>query len=194
MPAQFNCGVNQSRALIIASVEFFYRRLYRGGMNMKNKILFRILMATALLILAIPVAAWAQVYNRGYDNDRFDRRDVRDAIARLDNASARLESDLNVGRQRRVFGGLFWVRNVDTTAIAQVRDFRQAVRELRRSSRGAFGLDRSMDEARQVLNRGVELDRYLRLRTGSTSVDADLADIRSNLHVIADAYGLRIPY
>lgn len=151
-------------------------------------------MATALLILAIPVAASAQIHNRSYDNDRFDRRDVRNAIARLDNAGARLESDLDVGRQRRVFGGLFWVRNVDTSAIAQVRDFRQAVRELRGSSRGAFALDRSMDEARQVLNRGVELDRYLRLRTGSTSVDADLAEIRSNLHVIADAYGLRMRY
>lgn len=161
---------------------------------MRNKILIRILMATALLILAIPVTASAQIYNRGYDSDRFDRRDVRDAIARLDNAGARLESDLNVRRQRRVFGGLFWVRNVDTNAIVQVRDFRRAVRELRRSSRGAFGLDRSRDEAREALNRGVELDRYLRLRTGSTSVDADLAELRSNLHVIADAYGLRMPY
>ncbi len=161
---------------------------------MKNKILIRILMATALLILAIPVTASAQIYNRSFDNDRSDRRDVREAIARLDNASARLESDLNVGRQRRVLGGLFWVRNVDTTAITQVRDFRQAVRSLKRSARGAFGRDRSMDEAREVLNRGVELDRYLRLRTGSTVVDADLADIRSNLHVIADAYGLRMPY
>ena len=47
-----------------------------------------------------------------------------------------------------------------------------------------------MDEAQMVLDRGAQLDRYLRLRTGSTNVDADLAEIRSNLHVIADAYGL----
>lgn len=165
---------------------------------MKQKILIRILLATALLILAIPVAASAQIYHRGSDDDRFDhrfdRRDVRDAITRLDNAGARLQTDLNTGRQRRVLGGLFWVRNVDTSAIAQVRDFRAAVRDLRQSSRGDFSLDRSMNEAREVLNRGVELDRYLRLRTGSTVVDADLADIRSNLHVIADAYSLRMPY
>ena len=158
---------------------------------MRNKVLIRILMATALLILAIPVVASAQIYNRSYEDDRYNDRDVRDAIARLDNSSARLENDLNYGRSRPVFGGLFWVRTgVDTNAVAEVRDFRQAVRELRRSSRSGFDLDNSMDEAQMVLDRGAQLDRYLRLRTGSTNVDADLAEIRSNLHVIADAYGL----
>lgn|SRR5574341_1024166 len=165
---------------------------------MRNKTLLRILMATALLIMAIPVAASAQIYNRSYDRpydyDRYDQRDVRNAIARLDNASVRLESDLNVGRNRRVFGGLFWVRDVDTNAIAEVRDFRQAVRELRRSLRSGFSLEDSRDEAHMVLDRGARLDRYLRLRTGSANVDADLADIRSNLHVIAEAYGLSMRY
>jgi len=161
---------------------------------MRDRILIKILMAVALLIVAIPVVASAQVYNR-YDYDRTDRRDVRDAIVRLDNSSARLESDLNYGRSRPVLGGLFWVRSgVDTNALADVRDFRQAVRQLRRTSRGGFDLDNSRDEAQMVLDRGAELDRYLRLRTGSTSVDADLAELRSNLHVIADAYGLEMRY
>jgi len=165
---------------------------------MRNITLNRLLLAIALLILAIPVVASAQTYNRyyerSYDYDS-DRRDVHDAIVRLDNSSARLESDLNYGRQRRVLGGLFWVTTgVDNNAVAEVRDFRLAVRDLRASSRGGFALERSVNEARMVLNRGVQLDRYLRLRTGRTDVDADLADIRSNLHVIADAYGLSMPY
>jgi hypothetical protein len=164
---------------------------------MRNKILIRFLLSIALLILAIPVVASAQTYNRYYERSydyNSDRRDVHDAIVRLDNSSARLESDLNYGRQRRVLGGLFWVTTVDNNAIVEVRDFRRAVRDLRSSSRGGFALDRSVDEARMVLDRGVQLDRYLRLRTGRTDVDADLADIRSNLHVIADAYGLSMPY
>lgn len=166
---------------------------------MRSKVLMRLLMATALLILAIPAVASAQIYNRSYDRpydyDRYDQRDLRDAIARLDNASARLENDLNYGSSRRILGGLFWVRNNgDSAAIADTRDFRQAVRELRRSSRGGFDVDNSMNEAQAVLDRGVELDRYLRLRTGSTSVDADLAQIRSDLHIIAEAYGLSIRY
>jgi hypothetical protein len=163
---------------------------------MKDNILNKILLGAALLIVAAPVVASAQIYNRNdYDRyDRSDRRDVRDAIARLDNASARLQGDLNYGSERRVLGGLLSFRTVDNSAIDQVRDFRRAVRDLRASSRGGFAVERSIDEARTVLARGVELDRYLRLRTGQTSVDADLAEIRSNLHLIADAYGLSVPY
>ena len=165
---------------------------------MRSKILIRILMAAALLIVAIPVVASAQIYNRdydrSYDRDRYDQRDLRNVFARLDNASARLESDLNVGRNRRVLGGLFSFREVDTNAIAQVRDFRQAVRELRRNSRSAYSLDDTRDEARMVIEQGVRLDRNLRLRSGSANVDADFADIRSNLNLIANAYGLSLRY
>jgi hypothetical protein len=160
---------------------------------MKNNIVIRILLAAALLIVAAPVIASAQDYSR-YGYDRSDRQDVRDAIARLDNATARLQGDLNYGNERRVLGGLLSFRSVDNDAIAQVRDFRRAVRDLRSSSRGGSALDRSVDEARTVLAQGVQLDRYLRLRTGRTNVDADLADIRSNLHRIADAYGMSVPY
>jgi hypothetical protein len=160
---------------------------------MKNNFLIRILLAAALLIVAAPVIASAQIYNR-YDYDRSNRADVRDAIARLDNASGRLQSDLYAGSERRVLGGLLSFSSVDNDGVAKVRDFLRAVRDLRASARGGYALDRSVGEARAVLAQGVQLDRYLRLRTGRTSVDADLADIRSDLHVIADAYGLSMPY
>ena len=45
---------------------------------MRNNILIRLLVATALLILAIPVVASAQYYNRDR-YDRADTTDVRDA-------------------------------------------------------------------------------------------------------------------
>src|SRR5712671_3295711 len=112
---------------------------------MKHNNLIRILVAAALLIVAVPVIASAQIYNR---YDRYDRFDVRDAIARLDNASARLQSDLYAGNERRVLGGLLSFRSVDNDAIAQARDFRRAVRNLRASARGGYALDRSVDEAR----------------------------------------------
>ena len=160
---------------------------------MRTKLLTRTLIMAALLILAIPIAAAAQNYDR-YRYDRNNRFDVRDAIARLDNSSARLQSDLYAGNERRVLGGVFSFRTVDNDAIAEVRDFRRTVRDLRAAARGGYDLDRSVDEAHAVLDRGVQLDRYLRLRTGKVSVDADLADIRSNLHVIAEAYGLSMRY
>jgi len=167
---------------------------------MRKNILLNSLITAALLILTIPTAARAQdyrdrYYNRNYRDqyDQNNRYDVRAAINRLDNSSARLENDLNYSDRRRVFG-IFEFRTVDNTAIAEVRDFRRAVWQLRRASAGGRDLSNSYDEARMVLDQGARLDRYLRLRTGSTSVDVDLSDLRSNLHVIADAYGMGLPY
>jgi hypothetical protein len=161
---------------------------------MRNKILKRLLMALALLILAFPVVASAQNYGR-YDRDswRDDRRDARQAIAQLDNASARLQNDLAVVRERRVFG-FFRFTTIDTAALDRVRDFRNQVRELRRASMGGRDLRDSTDEARMVLDRGMQLDRDLRLRSGRSDVDSDLADLRSALHLLADAYDLNIRY
>jgi len=172
---------------------------------MRNNLLLKTLITAALLILAIPIGASAQVYRERYNdryNDRSDYRDqynqvdprqARDAIQRLDYSAARLEGDLSVNRGRRVLG-FFWVTTTDTTAIAEVRDFRRAVRQLRNASNNGRDPGASYDEARMVLDSGMQLDRYLRLRTGSTQVDADLSELRSNLHVLADAYNLRIAY
>ena len=165
---------------------------------MKLKILTRPLIAAALLILAIPLVASAQVYNRDRNDNRdqynrVDRRDVRDALTRLDSSSVRLENDLNYTPGRRVLG-VFQLRTVDNNAIAQVRDFRRAVRMLRNSSDNGRASNRSIDEARTVLDRGAQLDRYLRLRTGSVRVDEDLSELRSGLHTLANAYGLTVPY
>jgi hypothetical protein len=166
---------------------------------MRHNILTKLLLATALLIIAVPVGVSAQVYNRDYGYDRrgqYDRvnwREARDAMAGLDNSSARLESDLNYGTRRRVLG-VFELRTSDNNAVAQVRDFRRAVRQLRNDSNNGRDLNLSVNNAQIVLDRGMQLDRYLRLRTGSTSVDADLSELRSNLHRLADAYGLSVPY
>src|ERR1043166_4371929 len=128
---------------------------------MKNNNVAKFVM-TALLTLALPAIASAQFYTRS-DYDRSDRRDVRDAIGRLDRASARLQNDMNYGNERRVLGGLLSFRTVDNDAVYQVRDFRRAVSDLRDRSRGGFALDSSVDEARAAIDRGGELARYVRL-------------------------------
>ena len=148
----------------------------------------------------IPLAVSAQSYRDRYYNPDYRNQynqnndyDVRGAINRLANSSVRLENDLNYTNTRRVFG-IFQFRTVDNTAVAEVREFRRAVWQLRRASAGGRDLSNSYDEARVVLDQGARLDRYLRLRTGSSTVDADLSDLRSNLHVIADAYGISMGY
>jgi hypothetical protein len=112
---------------------------------------------------------------------------------RLEDSSVRLENDLNSTPGRRVLG-IFQLRTVDNESIAQVRDFRRAVRQLRNNSANGRDVAGSIDEAQRVLDRGVQLDRYLRLRTGSTRVDADLSELRSDLHLLAQAYGLTMRY
>lgn len=165
---------------------------------MRQRLLIRFLMTTALLILSVPAVASAQIYDR-YRNDRIDRYDrvdrneVRDAIARLDNSSARLENNLSMTRGRRVLG-MFWVTSNDNTALAEIREFRRTVRQLRRASAGGRDLRNSYDEARMVVDQGTRLDRSLRLRTGRIDVDEELSELRSNLHVIAEAYGINRRY
>lgn len=162
---------------------------------MRNKIFLRLLMAIALLILAMPVVASAQIYDRAYERDgyRDDRREARQALTQLERASARLQGDLNVNRGRRVLG-LFWVGNNNSAAVQQVRDFRNAVRNLRVESNRGRNLRDSEDEARTVINLGLQLDRSLRLRTGSAEVDAALHEMRSGLNLLANAYDLRVRY
>jgi hypothetical protein len=197
--------IRRTCVALILRINEFFGRIHEGGSNkVTNKTSLRIMMALALLMLVIPATASAQfVYQRDYDrsdrsdrsarSDRSDRREVREAINRLDSTSARLQSDLNTGRNRRVLGGLFLVRNVDESAIAEVRNFRDAVRDLRRNFR-QDAWNNSAGEARVVIDRGMQLDRYLRLRTANSRVDGDLAELRSNLHLLADVYGLSLRY
>ena len=157
---------------------------------LRHKIFIRTLIATALLVVALPAVASAQIYDR-YRGDRSDRYDLRNAIVQLENSSARLEDNLSATRAtrgRRVLG-MFLVTN-ENSAAGEIRDFRDAVRELRRASAGGRDLRNSYDEARMVVDQGRRLDRYWRLRTGRTDVDAELSEIRSNLHVIAEAYNI----
>ena|SRR5438132_10629757 len=167
---------------------------------MRRKLLITSIITAVLLILAVPLTAAAQDdrYDRQwpdrqdrYDRyDRNDRRDLRDVIQRLDNDSARLQGDMNDRFNRRVFGFVV-LRNNE--AIAQARDFRRAVRDLRISSNNGRDLYRSHDEARLVLDRGASLERFVR-RAGDNRLDSDMVDIRHELQTIADAYGLRMPY
>jgi hypothetical protein len=69
-----------------------------------------------------------------------------------------------------------------------------ALRDLRVASNRGRNLRDSENEARNVINLGLQLDRYLRLRTGSTNVDADLSELRSGLNTLAEAYDLRLRY
>jgi len=163
---------------------------------MRRKLLIVSLIAAILLILGLPIAVGAQGYNRYYDDQYYSRyddrdaRDVRDALRRLDSASARLENELNYTRGRRVLG-FFWVR--DDNAAFEARDFHRAVRNLWNRSNGGRDLDNSYGQAQALLDEGARLDRDLRFQN-NFNVSSELAEIRANLETIANAYGLDMNY
>lgn len=158
---------------------------------MRRKLLIVSIIAAVLLILGIPIAAGAQDYGRYRErNYRADRRDLRDAVQRLDYSSARLQSDLNSRSGRRGFG-VFWTR--DNSALDSIRDFRRAVRDFRNSSNDGRNLNRSYDEARVLIARGNDLHREI-VRSGNPRLDSDWLEVRRDLQTIADAYGLSLPY
>src|SRR5947207_15749562 len=109
MPALFPETGHLLLSAVIASLKCFVMKEVK---KMRYSILTKTLMAAVLLILAIPLGASAQVYNRdryynGDNRDQYDRmnqRDARVAINRLENSTARLESDLNFTTSRRVLG------------------------------------------------------------------------------------------
>lgn len=166
---------------------------------MRRKLLIASLVGAILLMLGLPTVAGAQNWpnydrnpsrnNERYD-DRYDQRDVRDVINRLENDSAQLQSDMNNRFNRRVFG---FVVLRDDNAIAAMRDFRQAVRALRRSSNDGRDLYRSRDEAQLVLDRGASLERIVR-RANDNRLDSDMFQVRRDLQRIADTYNLNVPY
>jgi len=149
---------------------------------MRRRILITSAIAAVLLVLAIPMVAGAQA-------DRIDRHALRDAMMRLDNASVRFQDDLN-WRPRGIVGLFVSVR--DNNGIAEARDFRRAVTRLRNDSNNGRDLERSREEARLVLDRGVALGDVAR-RVNTDRLDADWREIRENLRTIADLYGMDMP-
>ena len=150
---------------------------------MRRNMLLKSLITAAFLVLAIPLAALGQY-------DRFDRdRDLRGAIARLDNASIRFQNDAN-WRPRGVAG--FFVSVRDNNAVAEARDFRRALSVLRERSDNGRDLDRSVEAAQMVLNRGAALHDAA-LRNNNGRLESDWAEMRQELRTIADVYGLEMP-
>ena len=104
-----------------------------------------------------------------------------------------LESSINeIVRRHEILRTHFGVMNGDLRQRVQpLQPLDLPVIEMGRSPSAQPELQTIVSEEAR---RPFQLDRDLRLRTGRESVDADLSDIRSSLHIIADAYNLRMPY
>ncbi|MCM3904419.1 MAG: hypothetical protein ND866_22205 [Pyrinomonadaceae bacterium] len=149
--------------------------------------------AVAMLALCLPAVAVAQ-WNRYPDNQgnrdrdygrngRYDDRYLRDSVHRLDRLAKNFEREVDRSLDRSRRDG---TRSEDRIN-AEVRQFRNAVSDLKSRVGNGRDLNRSRDEAQRVLQEARQLDRI-----GNRSdyrVSSLWSQIRQELNVIAQAYG-----
>jgi opacity protein-like surface antigen len=144
------------------------------------------ILAAALLALCLPAVAAAQ-WNRYPDNQRnrdygrngrYDDRYLRDSVHRLDRLAKEFEREVDRSLDRSRRDG---TRREDRIN-GQVRQFRNAVGDLKSRVGNGRDLHRSRNEAQRVLQEGRQLDRI-----GNRS--SLWSQIRQELNVIAQAYG-----
>lgn len=172
-----------------------------GGFS-RNKILMRRLtimdtrrtlsssiFAAALLALCLPAVASAQwpdnARNRDQNNGRYgryDERNLRDSINRLDRLAKNFEKDLDRALDRSRRDG---TRREDRVN-GQAREFRNAVSSLKSRFGNGRDLNRSRNEAQRVLQEARQLERAARLDNRTAS---QWSQIQQELRVIANAYG-----
>jgi hypothetical protein len=143
--------------------------------------------AAALLALCLPAVAAAQWTrypdNQRNRNDRYDDRYLRDSVHRLDRLAKDFEREVDRTLDRSRRDG---TRSEDRIN-GQVRQFRNAVSDLKSRVGNGRDLNRSRNEAQRVLQEARQLDRI-----GNRSdyrVSSLWSQIRQELNVISRAYG-----
>jgi len=155
------------------------------------------ILAAAALALCLPAIAAAQGgygypdYRRNRDDDygrsgRYDSRYLRDTIRQLDRLSNDFTNDLDRRLDHSRADGTRYEDHVN----ADAREFRRAVQRLRNRSNDGRNLDRSVNEASEVLETAGHVQRESRSFLNDNRLYSEWSQIRSNLHVIADAYDL----
>jgi hypothetical protein len=157
--------------------------------------------AAAVLALCLPALAAAQgtydPWGRNRDDDyyrrnrngnygRYDERYLRDSIHRLDRLAKEFEKDLDRALDRSRTDGTRREDNMNNRA----RQFRDAVGDLKSRFGNGRDLNRSRNEAARVLQEARQLDRIGNTRRVDNEVASDWSQIRQELRVISDAYGL----
>ena len=144
----------------------------------------------AILALCLPMLASAQYgypdYGRNGQYGRYDERYLRDSIHRLDRLAKDFERDVDRALDRSRTNG---TRREDQVN-RQAHDFRRAVGSLKSSFGNGRDLNRSRDEAQRVLAMADSMDRLGGTRRFDSRVASEWAQIRQELRVISNAYGM----
>jgi hypothetical protein len=167
--------------------KFFVRR---NKMNSIKKLMA--VFAFSLLILGLPSFASAQWGNRDRDDDYYGRNRggynngyLRSAVQRLRNNSREFARRLD----RELDNSRYNDRNREDRINQIARDFERAADRLENRFGNGRNMNNSANEAQQVLNLGLQLERALSRSRLNYNVQNDWNTIRQDLRTIADAYG-----
>ena len=155
--------------------------------------------AAAILALCLPVLAAAQGgygypdygrnrddnYRRDRDYGRYDDRNLRDSIRRLDRLSRDLDRDLDRELDRSDENG---TRHEDHLN-ADAKEFRRAVIDLKNAF-NQRNLDSSADEARRVMDAASHLEDLASHHFYDNRLASEWSQITQELSGISDAYGI----
>lgn len=152
------------------------------------------ILATAVMALCLPILAAAQGgygypdygRNRNDNYGRYDQRYVRDSIHRLDRLAKDFERALDRELDRSHEDGTRHEDRLNNEA----RDFRNAVSSLKSRFGNGRDLNRSSNDAQRVLQEANRTEQVARHHFGNRRLASDWSQIRRELNVIAEAYGL----
>ncbi len=124
--------------------------------------------------------------NRNGNYGRYDERYLKDSIQRLDRLAKNFERDLDRDLDHSREDGTRHEDRVNNEA----RDFRNAVGNLKSRFGNGRELNRSVDEAQRVLQEANRTERVARHHFDNSRLASEWSQIRRELSVIADAYGI----
>jgi hypothetical protein len=129
-------------------------------------------------------------YGRGRRDDRlndYERRQLRDAARRISSRSRDLQRDVDRLLDQSRHDG---TRREDRFND-EVRRFREVADRFRDRAGDSDNLNRSADEARQLLSEAERVSNFLRRLRPDGRTQSDWSQIRQDLRVVADIYGFR---
>ena len=169
-------------------------------MSTRRTIIQTVILA-ALIVLSLPVMASAQGgydpwrrdrdYGRDRNDDnysRYNRERLRDSARRISDLSRRFQNEVDRALDRSRVDGTIREDRIND----QARDFRYAADNFRNRLGDARNINRSTNEARNLLQQAARIDRIVsRLRFIDSRAMSTWAQIRQELNVVSNAYGFR---
>lgn len=155
---------------------------------MKRRTLW--ILATAFMLLSLPMAGYAQGGFYGRDQRQstrgrnYQNRFLKESIRRVDFMSGQLKRDLDRSLDRSRFDGRHREDRINDLA----NDFHSAASQLRSSFDDRWNHGRSAHEARRLLNLGSRLDAIIGRNRFSGQVESRWMQIKHDLRIIQNAY------